>query len=84
MKCKEDLLLKDMLEQALQEQFNDERSALRLKAKEQILKAQQENCKTFNRHRKAPEKYRVGDLIAIKRNSNVSTTKTAREILRSV
>lgn len=67
MRCKEDLRLKEILEQALQEQFNDERTSLRSKAKEHILKIQQENCKTFNKHRKASRKYKVGELVAIKR-----------------
>jgi len=39
-RCKDDLRLKEMLEQVMQEQFNDERSALRRRAKEQILKIQ--------------------------------------------
>nr|XP_012217679.1 PREDICTED: uncharacterized protein LOC105669359 [Linepithema humile] len=38
-----------------------------VKAKEQILKTQRENCKTFNKHRKAPQKYKIGELVAIKR-----------------
>lgn len=67
MKCKEDLRLKEMLEQARQEQFNDERATFRTKAKEQILKTQQENCKTFNKRRKSPRKYKVGEVVAIKR-----------------
>jgi len=67
MRCKDDLRLKEMLEQAVQEQFHDERLALRRKAKTQIFKTQQENCKTFNKNRKVPQKYNVGDLVAIKR-----------------
>lgn len=67
MRCKEDLRLKEVLEQAVQEQFNEERSSLRVKAKEHILKTQQENCKTFNKHRKTPRKYKIGELVAIKR-----------------
>ena len=35
--------------------------------KQQILRVQSENCKTCNRKRKPGLKYKVGDLVAIKR-----------------
>lgn len=66
MRCKEDLRLKEILDLAWQEHFNDERNTLRIKAKEQILKTQQENRKPFNRYRKAPRNYKIGKLVAIK------------------
>lgn len=75
MRCEEDLNLKKMLEQEWQAQFNDGRSLLRTKAKEQILKTQQENCKTFNRYRKEPRKYQAGELVAIKRTQMTSRRK---------
>jgi len=62
MRCKDDLCLKEVLEQEMQKQFNDERFALKRRAKDRIFKTQQENCKTFNKNRKTSQKY-----IAIKR-----------------
>ena len=67
MKCKEDLHLKDLLEEELCKQFSENRQIQRVKAKAQIFKTQQENQKTYNLRRKAPKKYEIGDLIAIKR-----------------
>lgn len=67
MREKNDLKLREMVEQALQSQFEEERDQMRMRAKEQILKVQSENCKTYNLRRKTALKHNVGDLVAIKR-----------------
>jgi hypothetical protein len=46
--------------------FLDEREAERQKAKQHILKAQQEQKKTFNRKRVTATDYKIGELVAIK------------------
>jgi len=40
---------------------------MRTRAKEQILKVQPENCKTYNLKRKTALKHKVGNVVAIKR-----------------
>ncbi|KYQ53493.1 hypothetical protein ALC60_00019, partial [Trachymyrmex zeteki] len=40
---------------------------LRNQAKDQILKVQNENRRVYNLRRRAPNKYKVSDLVAIKR-----------------
>jgi len=62
-----DLKLREIVEQEIQSQFEEERNQIRTKAKEQILKVQAENCKTYNLRRKTALKHKVGDLVAIKR-----------------
>lgn len=67
MQLKDDLKLRELLKEATIETFHQERSELRHKAKENILKIQEENRRTYNRKRKKPYSYRVGDIVAIKR-----------------
>lgn len=67
MRLKDDLKLRELLKEATIETFHQERSRLRRKAKENILKIQEENRKTYNRKRKKSFKYRVGDVVAIQR-----------------
>lgn len=45
---KENLKLKELLEQELQEHYIEDREKLRAEAKEQILKNQRENQKSYN------------------------------------
>jgi len=47
--------------------FDDERKKLRVIARKNIMKIQQENRKSYNRNRKPARQYGVGDLVAIKR-----------------
>jgi len=61
-----DLKLREIVEREFQSQFEEERNQMRTKAKEQILKIQSENCKTYNLKRKTAIKCKVGDLVAIK------------------
>lgn len=47
--------------------FQDQREELRREAKEQISKVQLENKKRYDLRRRVPQRYQVGDLVAIKR-----------------
>jgi len=67
MKQKDDLLVKEILEEEFRLQFEQDRDQLRIQAKCQIPKVQDENRKTYNLKRREPTKYKVDDLVAIKR-----------------
>jgi len=62
---KDNLKLREIIDQEFQAQFEEERDLSRVKTKEQILKVQSKNCKAYNR-RKALTKYKIGDLVVIK------------------
>ncbi|GFW10592.1 hypothetical protein TNCV_893871 [Trichonephila clavipes] len=61
MKQKEYLKIKHLLEDELREQFIDERETLRNKAKENMLRLQDENKKHYNKRRKPAYDYKPGD-----------------------
>lgn len=67
MKQKDDLIIKDALEKEFQLHFEQDRDQLRKQAKDQILKVQDENRKTYNLRRREPTKYKLNKLVAIKR-----------------
>lgn len=67
MKTKEDIMLKELIEQEMIETFVRERDELRKRAKQQILTLREENKRTFNAKRKQATQYDVNDLVAIKR-----------------
>lgn len=67
MRLKEDAEILSLIDQENRDNFINNREDLRLKAKEQIMKIQEENRKTFNRKRKDSHKYCPGDIVAIKR-----------------
>lgn len=67
MKTKEDILLREMIEQETLKQFDAYREELRTECKQHLLKAQEENRKKYNLRRKEAKVYKVGDLVAIKR-----------------
>ena len=62
-----DLHLINLLNSVLEEQFIVSHKTLRTDAKQNILKIQRENRRHYNLRRKTPHKYKVGDLVAIKR-----------------
>lgn len=64
---KTDKDLAQLLEEEVINEFVTERIELRSSAKSQIIKIQQENKNNFNRKRKIARKYKVNDLVAIKR-----------------
>lgn len=63
----EDYEMNKIIEAELINEFENERNNLRINAKNQIQKTQIENCHQYNKRRKEPAKYNVGDLVAIKR-----------------
>lgn len=67
MKQNNDILIKDALEEEFRLHFEQDRDQLRMKAKNQILKVQNENRKTYNLRRRKATEYKINDLIAIKR-----------------
>lgn len=67
MRTKEDLHILELLKQEEINQFEENREEIRIHAKQQILKVQEENKKTFDKNRKESFKYEEGDLVAIKR-----------------
>lgn len=67
MKQKDDIIIKEALEEEFSLRFEKDRNLLRARAKNQILKVQNENRKTYNLRRREATKYKIGDLVAIKR-----------------
>lgn len=56
-----------LLQQEVIDHYDKNREELRIQAKQQILKVQDENKRNFDKNRKMSTKYEVGDLVAIKR-----------------
>lgn len=66
-RLKEDIRIKEMLDEEWRARFTEQRDDLRQVAKENLLKIQEENRRNFNKNRKESNEYAVGDLVAIKR-----------------
>ncbi|GFW92096.1 hypothetical protein TNCV_2153751 [Trichonephila clavipes] len=67
MKNPEDVMIRNLLEEESEEQLFQHRDNLRREAKQNILKIQEENRRTYNRKRKKAHLYKKGDLVAIMR-----------------
>ena len=67
MRTKEDLNLKELLDQELIAIYDRQRETIRNSAKQQILAVQEENTRVFNRKRKPARQYNENDVVAIKR-----------------
>ncbi|GFW63080.1 transposon Tf2-9 polyprotein [Trichonephila clavipes] len=67
MKNPEDVMIRNLLEEENQEQLFQHRDNLRREAKQNILKIQEENRRTYNRKRKEAHQCKKGDLVAIMR-----------------
>jgi len=67
MKTKDDLTMKEAIEQEIVSYYDDTRRQLRDDARKQIEKVHQENRKRYNLRRRDPNKYHVNDLVAIRR-----------------
>jgi len=67
MRRKEDIEVLALVEQESVSFFDEEREKLRIVARENITKIQQENRRSYNRNRKPARQYGVDDLVAIKR-----------------
>lgn len=81
MRRKEDKQIAELLEENFARQFADRRDDERSLAKQHIVKVQEENRRGFNKKRRAPRKYAVGDLVAIKRTQFVNGSKLAGNFL---
>lgn len=57
----------DLINKELQANFVNNRDELRQEAKKQILKVQDQNRKTYNLRRKKANKFKINDVVAIKR-----------------
>ncbi|KFM57817.1 hypothetical protein X975_10747, partial [Stegodyphus mimosarum] len=75
MKNKEDLRISEILNEEYLKQLMQERDETRKDAKNSILMLQQENHKQFNKRRKKPRLYKVGDLVAIQRTQYGTSLK---------
>ncbi|CAL1294601.1 unnamed protein product [Larinioides sclopetarius] len=67
MKCKEDSQILKILEDEYLRSFQEQREKMRKYAKQNILKIQEESRRSFNRKRKPPNTYKIGDVVAIQR-----------------
>ncbi|KAG5308159.1 TF28 protein, partial [Pseudoatta argentina] len=67
MRLKDDLELKQIIEDEMILLLQEKRETLREQAKIAIEKVQNENQRVYNRKRKRPNTYSIGDLVAIKR-----------------
>lgn len=67
MRNPEDYNLNEILEEEIINEFQTARQSVRKDAKEQILKMQMENRKTYDKKRKEARQYNVDDLVAIQR-----------------
>ena len=65
MKMKEDLQVRQIIENEWVTMFQENREEIRREAKEQISKIQVENKKTYNKKRKEARKYMYDELVAI-------------------
>lgn len=65
----------------MQKVFMEKKEAERQEAKQCILKAQQEQKKTFDHRRVAATGYRIGDLVAIKRTQFLPLSKIKSKYL---
>ncbi|GBN00585.1 Transposon Ty3-G Gag-Pol polyprotein, partial [Araneus ventricosus] len=70
MRDKTDLKLRELIEEEIRSNFQESRENLRKDAKQQILKVQESNRKTYNLRRKPPNKYKINDIVAIKRTQH--------------
>jgi len=67
MKHKEDIDILNIIEQESVELFNENRYDLRITARENIQKIQEENRRTASKITKLAQLYKEGDIVAIKR-----------------
>jgi hypothetical protein len=77
----EDARIRELVQQAAIEMFNDGREELRHQAKDQLGRAAEEGRRTFNKKRKTSEKYAAGYLVAIRRTQFGSGLKLSPKFL---
>ncbi|GFX77155.1 transposon Tf2-6 polyprotein [Trichonephila clavipes] len=83
MRNKEDLKIRDLLMQGLEEQYLDQRESMHQDAKRNIFKIQAENKKTYNKKRKKSPEYQVGDLVTVQRTQFGGGLKLKPKFLRT-
>jgi len=81
MRLKDDLELKQIIENETIQLLQEKREALREQAKDAIENVQKENQRTYNRNRKRPNTYAINDLIAIKRTQMAPGSKLCPKYL---
>lgn len=81
MRLRDDIELREAIEKETVSSLQEKRSELREQAKEAIEKIQRENCNNYNRKRKVANKYKVGELVAIKRTQVVPGSKFRTKFL---
>lgn len=67
MNTKEELVIKEILEEEEAHMYQEKRDKLRESARKEITKIQDENKRIYNRKRKKPNQYEENELVAIKR-----------------
>ncbi|GBO02052.1 Pro-Pol polyprotein [Araneus ventricosus] len=70
MRDKSDLKIRELIEKEIRSYFQESRENLRKGAKQQILKVQESNRKTYYLRRKPLNKYKINDIVAIKRTQH--------------
>lgn len=81
MRLRDDIELREAIEKETVSSLQEKRSELREQAKEAIEKIQRENRNNYNRKRKVANKYKVGELVAIKRTQVVPGSKFRTKFL---
>ena len=81
MRCADDPKLKEYLENEWRNLFIEQRDELRSSAKEQILKVQEKNRRTYDKKRVPSTKYAEGDIVAIRRTQFGTGLKVHRKNL---
>ncbi|KYN06188.1 hypothetical protein ALC62_02873 [Cyphomyrmex costatus] len=64
---KTDYNIVELLKDETIENFDSERDAIRENSRLQIVRVQDENQRSFNKHRREASRYQTGDLVAVKR-----------------
>lgn len=67
MRTKEDVKIQELLQEENIKQYDETREKLRIQAKEQIMKIQDENKRNYDKKRKKSSRYECGDKVAIKK-----------------
>ena len=67
MRSPDDIQIKKLLDEEYRALYNNQREDLREDAKKSILKIQEENRRSYNLRRKPAKKYKLHDLVAVKR-----------------
>ncbi|KZC13906.1 hypothetical protein WN55_06245 [Dufourea novaeangliae] len=81
MKLKSNPEIREIISNEWSKMFQETRDELRHHAKNNILKVQQENRNSFNRHRREARRYKEEDLVAIKRTLSGPGLKFAHKYL---